>query len=176
MRKILRKLLFLLKVWNKQNVRIHKSIRVGKNVELFSTKEGSINISENFGFGSYSIINAVGGNIEIGKACYINTFCKIISMKRIKIGNNVSIGSYVSIIDHDHDIKYLKYSTEFCKNYVKNSIAIGDNVWIADKVSILKNVKIGNNVVIAANSVVLKDIPDNCIYGGIPSKLLKKID
>jgi serine O-acetyltransferase len=49
---------------------------------------------------------------------------------------------------------------------------IGDDVFIGSGVKIIGDVKIGNNVVIAPNSVVVKDIQDNCIVGGVPSKIL----
>lgn len=51
---------------------------------------------------------------------------------------------------------------------------IGDNVYIATGVTILGPVKIGNNVTIAANSVVIKDIPDNCVVSGVPAKIIRK--
>jgi len=50
---------------------------------------------------------------------------------------------------------------------------IGDYVYIATGAKILGNIKIGSNVVIGANSVVVKDVPDNCIVAGIPSKIIK---
>lgn len=52
-------------------------------------------------------------------------------------------------------------------------IIIGDNCYISTGVTILGPVKIGNNVTIAAGAVVTKDIPDNCVVGGIPAKILK---
>ena len=55
-------------------------------------------------------------------------------------------------------------------------ISIGNNVWICDNVVILAGAKIGNNCVIAANSVVNKEFPDNCLIGGVPAKIIKKIN
>lgn len=51
-------------------------------------------------------------------------------------------------------------------------IHIGDNVYIATGATILGPVAIGNNVTIAANSVVIKDIPDNCVVSGVPAKII----
>ena len=50
---------------------------------------------------------------------------------------------------------------------------IGDNVFIGAGAKIFGNIKIGNNVTIAANSVVLNDIPDNAVVGGVPAKIIK---
>ena len=53
-------------------------------------------------------------------------------------------------------------------------VLIGDNCYIGLGAKIFGEVKIGNNVVIGANSVVVKDIPDNCVVSGIPAKIIKK--
>lgn len=49
-------------------------------------------------------------------------------------------------------------------------------MWIGGNVTILPGVTIGNNVVIAAGAVVTKDIPDNCVAGGVPAKILKPLE
>ena len=85
------------------------------------------------------------------------------------------IAQYVSILDHDHGTKIIDGKLDI-DNYETKPIIIGNNVWIGDKVTITKGVMIGDNVIIAANSVITKDVPSNCIYGGIPGKLIKKIE
>jgi serine O-acetyltransferase len=51
---------------------------------------------------------------------------------------------------------------------------IGDNVYIAAGSRVLGGIKIGNDVIIGANAVVIKDVPDNCIVAGIPAKVISK--
>ena len=60
------------------------------------------------------------------------------------------------------------------KHTFDNVATIGDNVEIALGAKIIGKVSIGNNVIIAPNSVVVKDIPDNCVVSGIPAKIIKK--
>lgn len=55
----------------------------------------------------------------------------------------------------------------------KADVFIGDNCYISTGVTILGPVAIGNNVIIGAGAVVTKDVPDNCIVGGVPAKILK---
>ncbi|WP_434640817.1 DapH/DapD/GlmU-related protein [Thermoanaerobacterium thermosaccharolyticum] len=55
-----------------------------------------------------------------------------------------------------------------------DDIIIGDHVWIGSNVSILKGVRIENNSIIAANTVVTKDIPQNCLVAGNPAKIVKE--
>ena len=61
-----------------------------------------------------------------------------------------------------------------CVNIGMGGSVIGDNCYISPGVKIVKPVRIGNNVVIGANAVVNKDIPDDCMVAGIPAKVIKK--
>ena len=55
-------------------------------------------------------------------------------------------------------------------------IVIGDDVWIRGNVTICPGVKIGNRAVVAAGAVVTKDVPENCLVGGNPARIIKMID
>ena len=59
------------------------------------------------------------------------------------------------------------------KLYTKGPVIIGNNVWIGDKATILGGVTIGDGAVIAANSVVTKDVPAYSVVGGNPAKIIK---
>lgn len=56
---------------------------------------------------------------------------------------------------------------------INSDIIVGDNCYISTSVTILGPVKIGDNVTIGAGAVVIKDIPDNCVVGGVPAKIIK---
>ena len=81
----------------------------------------------------------------------------------ISIGNNVKITEDVTILTHGFDWSVLKG-------------VYGDNVFIGMKSTILKGVHIGNNVIIGANSLVNKDIPDNCVAAGNPCKVIMGLE
>lgn len=59
---------------------------------------------------------------------------------------------------------------------IARPVIIGNDVWIVGNVTILPGVKIGNNVVVAAGAVVTKDVPDNCVIGGVPARKIKDIE
>ena len=81
----------------------------------------------------------------------------------------------VVIRDQDHLIDNIN-ENRIIQNFNIAPIEIGENVWIASKATILKGVKIGKNSVVAASAVVLKDIPSFEVWGGIPAKVIKKIN
>ena len=59
---------------------------------------------------------------------------------------------------------------------IAKPVTIGNDVWIGANCTILPGVTIGNNVVVAAGAVVTKDVPDNCVVGGVPAKIIKEME
>lgn len=51
---------------------------------------------------------------------------------------------------------------------------IGDNVFLGLGSKVFGGIAIGNNVIVAPNAVVVKDVPDNCVVAGVPAKIIKK--
>ncbi|PKG37529.1 serine O-acetyltransferase [Psychromonas sp. Urea-02u-13] len=82
----------------------------------------------------------------------------VVIHKRTVIGTNCTIGTNVTIGG---------------KSGSKNVPVIGNDVFIATGAKILGDLKVGNNCVIGANAVVIKDVPDNCVVAGIPAKIIK---
>jgi acetyltransferase-like isoleucine patch superfamily enzyme len=99
----------------------------------------------------------------------------IVATKSIVIGNNIMIGAGVTIVDSDfHSLNPLHWHTNADEqNMISSPVQIKDNVFIGMDSIILKGVTIGNNVVIAAGTVVTKNIPDNQIWGGNPAQFIR---
>ncbi|MGY3211149.1 acyltransferase [Mucilaginibacter sp. HD30] len=115
-----------------------------------------------------------GGKLIIGnKVGMSNT--AIIATLSITIGNNVLIGGGVTIVDTDfHSLNSDHWHTMADYDHmIKMPVVIKDDVFIGMDSIILKGVTIGSGVVIAAGSVVSKDIPDNEVWGGNPAKFIK---
>lgn len=102
---------------------------------------------------SFRIYNK--GIVKIGDNCFFNDGCSINCQKNIEIGKNVIFGQNVMIFDHDHDYR------NNMNNFVRDDIKIGNNVWIGANCIILKGVTIEDNTVIAAGTVVNKNVCGN---------------
>ena len=120
---------------------------------------------------------------SIGENCSIMDRKVPLYANLIKIGNNVHIASKVDFVTHDitHVMLngYLKSDMEGACKKIKEKIGcieIGDNVFIGTKTTILYDVKIGSNVIVAAGALVNKDVPDNSVVGGIPAKVIGSFD
>ncbi len=97
--------------------------------------------------------------------------------KLISIGDNVWIASDVLLVTHDAIHRMLNNMTN-TKEFQENigCIEIKDNVFIGANSTVLPNVSIGPNTIIAAGSVVNKSIPGNGVYGGVPAKYIGSIE
>ena len=100
------------------------------------------------------------GVLKIGDGTFINNNCQIISHELIEIGKDVCIGPNTVIVDHDH---LFGENGVDKKKFKSKEIKIGNNVWIGANCVILKGTNIGDNCVIGAGSVINGSFPNNSI-------------
>lgn len=141
-------------------LRMEKGVRVMKN-------NGSITLGDKVFLHRYVKLSAYGGKIEIGNNTYIGDRTEIHSGEAVKIGNNVNIAWDCNILDRD-------YHAFMSDDEVKRKVVVSDNVWIGVGSIILKGVTIGEGAVVAAGSVVTRDVPPKCLVGGNPAKVIKE--
>ena len=117
-------------------------------------------------------------NITIGKNIWVGYFCLLDGSDNLTIGDNVAISSGVHIYTHDTSYhKFFETEKKEDGSHVKRSkVKIGNNVQIGANSVVLPGVTIGDNVIIGACSLVNKDIPSNSIAVGNPCKVIKHIN
>lgn len=163
-----------------------KAVGMNPRFEPFSLLKGADKIS-------------IGNNVKIAKGCFLTTwntesslyipvkihignnvnigaYCHFSSVTKISIGNGVLLGKWVTITDNNHgntDMETLLIAPDKRPVVSKAGIKIEENVWIGDKVTILAGVSVGQGAVIAANSVVTKNVPPFSVAAGVPAKIIK---
>lgn len=189
------------KQWNKLYFYL-KNVQYGNNMQVhnkvYVVGPGKITIGDGFVFTSGEAINPICRNIKgclatrtknsvikIGDNVGISSAC-VWAQKSITIGNNVNIGGDCIIMDSDsHPHNYLQRRRGVSKkvgidNYLEMipcaPIVIEDDVWIGARCQILKGVHIGARSIIAAGSVVTKDVPADCVAAGVPARIIKRIE
>ena len=124
------------------------------------------------GFGLFPpFFTDCGKNIHLGKNVFINAGCRFQDQGGIYIGDGTFIGHNVILATLNHDLNPNTRADMYPK-----PIHIGKKVWIGSGAIVLPGVSIGDNSVIAAGSVVTKNVPENVVYGGNPAKFIKKIE
>lgn len=143
---------------------------VAKRTEVIKTLFGSV--GENVAV--LPIFHCDNGkNIHVGNNFLTNYNVTILDIAPVQIGDDVMIGPNTLITTVNHPLSPLKRRKHLG---IAKPVSIGNDVWIGGNVTILPGVSIGNNVVIAAGAVVTKNVPDNCVVGGVPAKMLRMIE
>ena len=117
-------------------------------------------------------------SITIGNQCNIGEYSHITAINKIVIGDGLLTGRFVLISDNSHgglSREEAVIPPVSRKLVSKGEVIIGNHVWIGDKATILAGVHIGDNAIVAANSVVTKDVPANSMVAGSPAIIIKTI-
>jgi acetyltransferase-like isoleucine patch superfamily enzyme len=115
----------------------------------------------------------VGGDeIRVGRNVFVNQNCTFYDLGGLDIADDVMIGPNVSIITTGHPLE----PSQRRAVVIGKPIVIEKNVWIAVGATIIGGVTVGENSVVAAGSVVTKNVPPNTLVGGNPARIIRSID
>lgn len=111
-----------------------------------------------------------GKNITLGRRIFINAGCKFQDQGGVVIGDDCLIGHNTVLATLNHDLDPRRRA-----DLHPAPIVIGRNVWIGANVTVLAGVSIGDNAVVAAASVVTKDVPENTVVVGSPARVVRTV-
>ncbi len=114
---------------------------------------------------------AGGDEIRVGRNVFVNQNCTFYDLGGLDIADNVMIGPNVSLITAGHPLEPSRRRTAT----IGKPIVIERNVWIAAGATIIGGVTVGENSVVAAGSVVTKDVPPNTLVAGNPARVIRSI-
>jgi acetyltransferase-like isoleucine patch superfamily enzyme len=114
---------------------------------------------------------AAGNEIRVGRNVFVNQNCTFYDLGGLDIADDVMIGPNVSIITTSHPIE----PSQRRAVTIGRPIVIEKGVWIATGATIIGGVTVGENSVVAAGSVVTRDVPANTLVGGNPARVIRSI-
>lgn len=153
----------------------------------FQNNAEKIIIGKNTHIRGELLVFASGGEIKIGKCCYIGEGTRVWSGEKIIIGDHVLISHNVNIMDTDsHEMDHLERAEGYKQIITKGHpsqkgnirtapIVIKDHVWISLNAIVLQGVVIGEGAIVGAGAVVTRDVPPWTIVAGNPAKVVKHI-
>jgi len=162
----------------KNKIAVGKTLQIGDYVEINALSKHGIKIGDNVSIHKNTIIDCtgvisnlgegliIGDNVGIAQNCFIQVRGKV------QIGSNVIFGPNVSIFSENHNFNDINLPISK-QGETRKGVTICDGAWLGTRVVVLDGVKIGQNSIIAAGSIVTKDVLPNSIVGGIPAKILK---
>jgi maltose O-acetyltransferase len=111
--------------------------------------------------------------ISIGQNCWINDSCTFDASAAITIGDNVAMGQSVMILTNSHE---LGPSKSRAGRVIGLPVSIGGGVWIGARTTVLPGVTIGAGALVAAGSVVNRDVDADTMVAGVPARLVRRLD
>lgn len=148
------------RVWGKLAVSNSGTLKVGSRVRFNASP-----LPTELGVGQ-------GGRLEIGDGTYINYGCSLGATELIRIGPRCNIGSHVILMDNDFHRMEPERRDELPPSA---PIVLEENVWLGVRVIVLRGVTVGAGAVVAAGSVVSRDVAPRTLVGGIPARHIKEL-
>lgn len=153
------------------NIRIGDNVRIFGDIDLRNREDGRIEIENNVSFDSgCRLVAANNAVLRFCEGVDIGGYCIFNCGTDVTIGTRTMIASFCHMQSSNHGIRKALSMREQPHTYGK--ITVGQEVWLGGNVTVLAGVSIGDGAVVAAKSVVTKDVPAFSIYAGIPAKVI----
>lgn len=162
----------------KYGIPISKKVVFGKRIRICNPQYiemgGHIFFDDDVELCVNKTIPGIAPNLVIGNRVHFGKMNRIGCDNKIVIEDDVLFAPHVHISDRNHS--FVDINTPITKQKIttKGPVIIGSETWLGFGCQVMSGVKIGKHCVIAAGAIVVKDVPDYCIVGGNPARILKQ--
>jgi acetyltransferase-like isoleucine patch superfamily enzyme len=160
--------------WVKARWALRKVGRVGRNALVLgrpTVDATDLEIGNDFKIwsGHRQTLISGWGRIRIGERVFVNCGTVLLAVLEVTIGDDVALANEVYIMDsNSHGVEG--------RAHVEAPVRIGDGTWVGARAMILPGVTIGKRVVVAAGSVVTRDVPDDVLVAGNPARVVRPLE
>lgn len=153
------------------NVRIGRKCKVHDSASIDASR-GPVVLGDQVTINRYAYLQGDKGGIRLGDRVEINNFSIINGTGGVDIGDDTLIGPGVRIISYQH--RYAAGATIRSQPTIASPIRIGRDVWIGANAVVLSGITIGDGAVVAAGAVVTRDVEAGHVVAGVPARSLKR--
>ena len=164
---------------HKKSISVGRSVIIEDFVFMDALSQNGIVLGNNVTIAKFTsiqctgVIHELGTGVTIGDNSAVGAYSFLGGQGGIMIGNNVIMGPKVNIFSENHGFDDLSLPIRL-QPTIRKGVVIDDNCWIGANSTVLDGVHIGRGCVIAAGSVVTKDLPVNSIAAGIPARVIRQ--
>ena len=161
-----------------QKIHAGQSVIIEDNVTIDALSKNGVRLGNNVTIAKYStiqctgVIQELGVGVEIGDNSAVGAYSFLGGQGGIRIAQNVIMGPKVNIFSENHDFNQLDLPIRL-QPTTRKGVVIEDNCWIGANSTIVDGVTLHSGCVVAAGSVVTKDVPPNAIVGGVPARVIR---
>jgi len=155
---------------SERRIFLHEYVRLHKGCEL-DAGLGKITVGAGSNICRYAILQALEGEITLGRDCLIGDFCNLYGQGGLRLGNDVQVSSGCRIVPKTNIFKD-RGSRIIEQGYERRGICIEDDVWLGVNCVVLDGVTIGKGAVIGAGAVVTKSVPPFSVAVGVPARVI----
>jgi acetyltransferase-like isoleucine patch superfamily enzyme len=163
----------------RKKITLGSGINIGSYVTIDALSNNGVILGNNVKIGDFTrimctgTIRNLGEGMIIGDNCGIAENCFFGAAGGIEIGNDVIIGQNVRFHSENHNFNDLSVLIRL-QGVSQKGIKIGNDCWIGSGATFLDGAQLGDGCVVAANSVVTKNFPNNSVIAGVPAKIIRK--
>lgn len=157
-----------------RGVHLAAGVELGRGCALRANTESrpGITLGERTSLKDGVVLNANAGHVAIGARSWLGPYCVVYGNAGVDIGSHVMVAAHTVITSVGHEYGRLDIPMSG-QPLVLGPVCIEDDVWIGAHCTILPGVTIGRGAVVAAGSVVTRDVPAASIVGGAPARILR---
>jgi len=156
-----------------RRISLAAGVELGPGSALRANTDSSpgITIGERTSLKDGVVLNANAGHVRVGASSWIGPYCVVYGNGGVEIGDHVMVAAHTMITSVGHE--YGRLDVPMAEQpLVLGTVRIEDDVWIGAHCTILPGVTIGRGAIVAAGSVVTRDVPAAAIVGGAPARLV----
>jgi acetyltransferase-like isoleucine patch superfamily enzyme len=154
------------------DVRIAEDARVAPGARLDGS-DGSVWVGRRSVIHPGALVLAYGGFVRLGDDCTVNPYAILYGHGGLTIGDGVRIAAHTVIVPANHVVEARDIPIRR-QGLTRKGIRIGDDVWIGAHVTVLDGVTVGRGAVLAAGSVVTRDVQSYSVVAGVPARFIKE--